>query len=204
MASPKLIAVCGASGSGKTTVATGLLNALKADQACLLSLDHYYRDLGHLTPMVRNQQNFDIPESIEHSLLCQNLHALKQGATVQIPQYDFTTHTRCQETHEQRPTNYIILEGIFALSYPTVRHQLDLSIFVQCPEAICLERRIERDVSERGRSRESVLKQYNETVLPAFKAQIEPQVIYADMVVSGTAPTQDTIARIMQRLGAIR
>jgi len=199
---PKMIGITGASGSGKTTIARALYEALGPEQAILLSLDEYYNDLSEMAKEERDRQDFDHPSAIEHVLLCKNLYHLKQGETVLIPQYDFSTHTRKREPYALAPKPYLILEGIFALSYPTVREQLDVKVYVDCPESISLPRRIKRDVCERGRSKESVLKQYYATVLPAFKAHIEPQKAFADLQLLGTEDPQLGVDAILNRLNA--
>ena len=201
---PILIGITGASGSGKTTIARALLEELGADKATLLSLDEYYKDLSHLDADARNQTNFDEPAAIEHVLLCKNLYHLKQGETVPIPQYDFSTHTRKATPYALTLSRYLILEGIFTLTYPTVRDQLDLKVYVKCPEVICLNRRLKRDICERGRSEASVLQQYQTTVLPAFKTHIEPQKDFADLCLDGTDRPERGIEQILQTLENIQ
>ena len=197
---PRIIALSGASGSGKTTIARALAASFELDQSYILSLDHFYRDLSHLAPQERAQQDFDHPDSIEHSALHHVLSCLKEGKSAQIPQYDFEVHTRKKETLEIAPHPLIIVEGIFALSYPEIRGLLDLKVFVTCPDSVYLPRRIQRDMQERGRTRACILDQYYKTVLPAFKTHIEPQAGYADFTTDGTQAVEVSVETIRRSL----
>jgi uridine kinase len=195
-----VIGISGASGSGKTSIATALADKLGRERSHLLSLDAFYHDLSHLSSENRDKKNFDHPDAIDHQALNDCLNSLLNGESTTIPLYDFSIHCRKKQTTVLEPKKYIILEGIFALSYPDVRERLTLKLFVSCPEAVYLARRIQRDITERGRTRESVIAQCEETVLPAFHAYIEPQSEHADVVLDGTKLVSESIEAILQAL----
>lgn len=195
-----LIGISGASGSGKTTIANTLAESFGSERSYILSLDHFYRDLSHMSLQQRDLKNFDQPQAINEVALLETLLKLKSGQATEIPQYDFATHTVRPETRIIEPKPIIIIEGIFALSFPDVRKLLTFSAFVTCPEDIYLSRRIERDTRERGRSKESVIQQCKATVLPAYKLHIEPQAQFADIQVDGTEPAERSAERIKEVL----
>ena len=179
--SPTIIAIAGPSGSGKSTLARGLADLLGADQCQCIALDHYYRDLRHLSAEARAQCDFDHPEAWESELLIAQITALKQGRPIALPQYDFTVHARTARTRTITPTRYVILEGLFALCYPALNALIDLPLFVDIDDTIALERRIQRDVVERGRTPESVIQQFQTTVQPATQKHIRPSAIAATL-----------------------
>jgi uridine kinase len=177
-----LIGIAGASGSGKSYLAERVANALRAP---VLSLDSYYRDLAHLPLAERATQNFDHPDALDWSLLLQHLGLLAIGQGACVPTYDFETHTRTAQVAALVPTPYLVLEGIHALYHPAVRELLTLQVFVDLPAEVCLERRLERDVRDRGRTPESVHEQYERTVLPMYHEFVLPCRAYADVSVPG-------------------
>jgi uridine kinase len=198
-AHPRLIAIAGASGSGKTYLASHIAEALGAP---VLSLDAYYLDLGHLTLEERAQWNFDHPDALDWPLLRAQLTALVAGAAVDVPTYDFSTHTRAVQTRRLEPAEYLVIEGIFALHDEAVRALLTLGIFVDYRDSGCLDRRMARDVAERGRTPSCVLAQYTKTVRPMFLEFIEPTRAFADLVIRGDSPVEASLGRVEAALAA--
>ena len=174
----------GASGSGKTTFCKELIK--QCDEEILyISQDSYYKDLTQLSPSERAVQNFDHPDSLDFDLLEQHLLKLKNGEIINQPIYDFSTHARLESTNEVHALKNILVEGTLILSQENIRSLCDLSIYVENDEASNLERRILRDIKERGRTRESVLKQYQATVKPMFDLFIVPSKLFADRIIPG-------------------
>jgi uridine kinase len=188
LASPYLIGISGPSGAGKTELARRLAAMLPAK---ILSVDSYYRDLAGVPLEQRAGTNFDSPDSIDHDLLALHLALIAAGRGVAIPVYDFTTHTRSPRTHHLHPREFVIVEGLFALYWSDIRERFGTKVFVVTEDQVCFERRLRRDVRERGRSEESVLLQYETTVRPMAARYVLPTRAYADIVASGT----DALAR---------
>jgi uridine kinase len=180
---PLLVGVAGGSGSGKTTVVERLIEALAPEPVSRIQHDAYYRDYAHLSEAERSAINFDHPDALESDLLVEHLDALCEGRLVRVPVYDFTTHTRLEEIHEVRPTRVVLVDGILVLAEPEVRRRLDLAIFVDTAADVRLQRRIERDLVERGRTSESVLRQHENTVHPMHLEFVEPSKGYADLII---------------------
>jgi uridine kinase len=179
---PYFIGVAGPSCAGKSYLAKHVAEKL---DAALLHLDSYYRELDHLSPDERRHYNFDAPEALDSELLLRQARQLHGGESIARPVYDFTTHTRTRKTVELAPRPFVIVEGLFALYWESLRALLGTKVFVDLGENICLERRIERDMRERGRTRESVLEQYQSTVVPMARQFVYPAREYADIVVTG-------------------
>jgi len=190
-----LIGIAGPSGAGKSYLAKHLKSELKAE---VLGLDRYYRDLSHLPLEQRARMNFDAPEALEHELLIAQVAQLRTRETVQLPVYDFTTHTRVAETQTLPPSEIIIVEGLFTLHWPGLRELLGTKVYVDLHDELCLERRKARDIRERGRTAESVLEQYEKTVAPMAQRYVRPTVAHADVVVSGTEHIEDGVARVVE------
>lgn len=182
-----VIAIAGASASGKSLIASTIYKELKnelgEDDIGIISEDSYYRDQTHLAMEERIKTNYDHPSSMDHALLVSHLKALKQGQAVDIPEYDYAEHNRKTTCTHFKPKKIIILEGILLLTDEQIRNELDMSIFVDAPLDICFIRRLQRDMQERGRSMESVITQYRETVRPMFLQFVQPSKQYADIVV---------------------
>lgn len=182
-----VIAIAGASASGKSLIASTIYKELKSElgqnDIGIISEDAYYRDQTHLAMEERIKTNYDHPNSMDHALLVSHLKALKQGQAVDIPEYDYTEHNRKQSVTHFSPKKVIIVEGILLLTDEKIRQELDMSIFVDAPLDICFIRRLQRDMQERGRSLESVITQYNATVRPMFLQFVQPSKQYADIVV---------------------
>jgi len=178
-----LIGIAGASGSGKTLVSNTLYELLGSEKVVNLEEDSYYKDLSHLPFEERVKFNFDHPDAFDHDLLIRHLSLLLQGQTIEQPVYDFTTHSRRKETRKVGPHEIVILEGILLLAIPEIRKLMDIKIFIDTPPDICFIRRLKRDIDERGRSVDSVIKQYEETVRPMYLQFVEPSKRYADIII---------------------
>ena len=179
---PYLIGIAGPSGAGKSYLSSHIGKEL---DAVLLHLDSYYHDLAHLSLVQRAHQNFDSPDSLDVQLFTEHVRQLSKGQAIEKPLYDFTIHSRKKETERLEPREFIIVEGILSLYWEDVRKLIQTKVYVDLGEEICLERRIQRDICERGRTRESVLEQYRTTVLPSAKQYVYPTREYADIVVTG-------------------
>jgi uridine kinase len=201
-----MIGVSGGSGSGKTTFCRELVARLGTDNVLHLRQDSYYRDLSGLTPVERDNVNFDHPQALEFNLLCEHLKLLKEGSSIEVPEYDFATHTRSPVAQLSDAKPIVVIEGILIFSQAQILEQLHYSVFVDAPEEVRLSRRISRDIAERGRTRESVEKQFFTTVAPMHDLFVEPSKSKSAQVISGEQPfTQtidDLIARLLKHLGA--
>ena len=198
LARPVVVGIAGCSGSGKTTLAVELARELGGTH---FPLDHYYRDLAHLPPEERMQQNFDDPEMIEVPLLAVQVADLARGKSIERPVYDFSTHTRvpgCTET--MRAGAFLFVEGLFALYYTALLPLYHLRIYIDAPDGICFERRLKRDIEQRGRTPESVRMQYEATVRPASEAYVRPSAAHADLVVDGTGALDWKVERVLAEL----
>lgn len=182
-----VIAIAGASASGKSLIASTIYKELRAnlgeDDIGIISEDAYYRDQSHLTMEERIKTNYDHPNSMDHALLLQQLQTLKKGRAVDIPEYDYAVHNRKSSVTHFKPKKIIILEGILLLTNEKIRQEIDVSIFVDAPLDICFIRRLQRDIEERGRTMDSVITQYRETVRPMFLQFVQPSKQYADIIV---------------------
>ena len=193
----KLILVAGPSSSGKSTLARALCQEIGADRACLLSLDHYYRDLRHLSARERALIDFDHPDAWESEKLIKDMGQLLEGNPVEMPEYDFTTHLRMEEKQPISPCPFIIAEGLFALCYAKLNALASLKIFVDIDDAVALQRRLERDTRERGRSPESIARQFNKTVRAANRIHIRPSAEVADIKLDGPSPVAANLNSIL-------
>lgn len=183
MSEPFMVAISGGSGSGKTTFVNYLTKKLSVHRPLIIPMDHYYRDLSHLSPAERSEVNFDHPETIERELLHEHISLLRAGLPVDKPIYDFSTHTRKKETESIKPAPIIILDGIFSLCYSELYRLLDLKLFINVDADIRVVRRIRRDMAERGRSFESCAEQYLGSVKEMHKKYIEPSQQFADFII---------------------
>jgi uridine kinase len=190
-----LIGIAGPSGAGKSFLAQHLKVALDAE---VLVLDRYYRDLSHLPLEQRARMNFDAPEALEHELLIDHVARLRNGEAVRLPVYDFTTHTRNAKTEVLRPSKVMIVEGLFTLHWPGLREHLGTKVYVDLNDGVCLARRKQRDVRERGRTPESVVEQYKKTVTPMARRYVHPTRTYADVVVNGMKPVEEAVTLVLQ------
>jgi len=180
---PLLIGVAGGTGAGKTTISRAILDHVGADHIAYIQHDAYYRDLSHLPLEERQRSNFDHPDALEDSLLLEHLQRLLAGEPVAVPVYDFTHYVRLPQTRTVAPQPVILLEGILIFVNRDLREMMDIRIYVDTDADIRLIRRLRRDISERGRSLESVIDQYLETVRPMHLEFVEPSKRYADVIV---------------------
>lgn len=180
---PIVIGVTGASGSGKSSVSQNLLEIFSELSVLVLQQDYYYKDQSHLPFEERLKTNYDHPFAFDNDLFIEHLQSLIMGKTIEKPVYDFAQHTRSQATILQASRDVIIVEGILILEDKRVRDLLDIKLYVDTDADICLARRIQRDITERGRTIESVIDQYTSVVKPMFHQFIEPTKRYADVII---------------------
>lgn len=180
---PIIIGIAGPSASGKSLLAKTIVDELGSSQVTIISEDAYYKDRPYLSYEERCKINYDHPDAFDHDLLCEHLHSLQNGQGVNIPTYDFSTHLRAPETRYVGQHQIIVVEGILLFAEPKLREMFDMSIFVDAPLDICLIRRLERDLNERGRELNSIIAQYQETVRPMYLQFIEPSKKHADIIV---------------------
>ncbi|MDQ5884265.1 MAG: uridine kinase [Pseudomonadota bacterium] len=178
-----ILGIAGPSASGKSLLANTIVNELGSDQVVVISEDAYYKDNSHLSMNEREKINYDHPDAFDHELLCQHLSDLSQGKSIEVPIYSYSKHIRLQETKTIGAHRIIVLEGILLFTESKLRELMDIRIFMSTPLDICLSRRLMRDVVERQRSFESVLRQYETTVRPMYLQFIEPSSRYADIIV---------------------
>ena len=192
-----LIGIAGPSGAGKSYLAQHLAERLHAP---VLDLDRYYRDLSHLPLEERAQTNFDEPAALDHDLFLAQVSDLGNGQAIHVPVYDFSLHTRTSETQLFHPAKFVIIEGLFTLLWPELRHFLGTGVYVDITDDICFERRLERDVRERGRTPESVVEQFRTTVAPMAERYVRPTRVHADVVVFGAIPIGDEVERVLEHV----
>lgn len=178
-----VIGIAGGTGSGKTTVVRKIQKHFPKGEVSILSHDSYYFDSGHLGLEERRKRNFDHPDSIEFDLMVSHVKKLKAGKTINEPVYSFISCTRAKETKIVTPKEVLIIEGILCLSNKNLRDLMDIKVFVDCDSDIRLTRVIQRDMNERGRNVEQVLKRYKETVRPSHIQFIEPTKRFADIII---------------------
>lgn len=195
---PVIICIAGCSGSGKTSLAHELAREL---EGTYFYLDHYYRDLGHLSHEERCRENFDHPDALESELLVAHVRQLASGHTIAQPQYDFATHTRVADKSVLvYEPHFLLVDGILALHYEALRQLYHLSVYVDTPDEICYQRRLKRDVAERGRTPEAVAKHYAETVRPMAERFVRPSAQYADLIVDGTSSFDWSVEQVLGTL----
>ena len=170
----RLFGICGGSGAGKTTLAIQLIQRLGDERVSALAFDAYYRDLSHITMEERKQVNYDHPDSLDNELFAAHLTELRAGRSVDVPEYDFSTHTRTGGATRVEARDVVIVEGILLFSFPGIHDLLDHAVFIDVPERIRLERRIRRDVAERGRDADDVRRQFAEFVAPMHDEHVQP------------------------------
>ena len=178
-----IIGISGGTGSGKTTVANRILESVKASEVVFIQQDSYYRNLKDLPLDYRHVANFDHPDALDNDLLANHIRKLRAGEAVELPIYDFRTHTRANETRPVEPRPIVIVEGILIFADPRLLEQMDIKVFVDTPDDIRFIRRLRRDIDERGRTVESVIEQYVGTVRPMHMQFVEPSKRYADVII---------------------
>jgi uridine kinase len=195
-----VVGIAGGSGSGKTTLAEALARALGEQAAVLIPHDAYYRDLSHLTLAERAQVNFDEPAALDNDRLVADLAALRAGQPISRPSYDFGSHSRRRDGVRVDPHPVVIVEGILVLAVEALRRVFALSVFVETSANTCLERRIVRDLAERGRSRDSVVAQYLHTTRPMHERYVAPSARWAQWTVSGEDDVAVAVALLAPRV----
>ncbi|MEO3945515.1 uridine kinase [Gorillibacterium sp. CAU 1737] len=195
-----IIGIAGGTGSGKTTVARSIIERLGEDNVALISQDNYYNDGSALTFEERTHINYDHPDSFDNTLLIQQLLELRAGVPIDMPTYDFTTHTRSSRTERIEDRPVIILEGMHVLVDKELRDMLDIKIFVDTESDVRILRRILRDINERGRTLESVHEQYMHSVKPMHDAFVEPSKKYSDIIIPEGGENEIGISFITARI----
>lgn len=192
-----IIAIAGPSCAGKTELSRRLAQELSCP---VLVLDSYYRDLSGLTPAQRAKVNFDEPSALDDQILIHQVRALSKGDTVPQPVYDFATHTRTPKTESFAASEFLIVEGLFALYWPELRDLAGTKVFVNAPDGVCLRRRLMRDVVERGRTAESVITQFEQTVQPMANLYVRPTAKYADLRLSGEQAISESVDSVLRHV----
>lgn len=182
-ATPLVIGIAGGTGSGKTTVANVILERVGAKHIAYLPHDAYYMDIRNLPSAQRAMINFDHPNSLDTDLMIKHVQQLKDGQSIELPVYDFKTHSRTSQTIQIQPQQVILVEGILIFVDASLRKLCDVKIFVDTDADIRFIRRLQRDIEERGRTTSSVVKQYLETVRPMHLEFVEPSKRYADVII---------------------
>ena len=192
---PFVIGVAGGSGSGKSTVTRQVLASIGPEMAAVVMQDDYYLDQSHLSPNERHKTNYDHPDAFDWPLMMQHVQALRRGEAIEMPEYDFALHNRSRKTIPVKPAPVIVIEGLFALYDAELRKMMSLKIFVDTAPDVRFIRRLQRDIAERGRSTESVISQYLNTVRPMHKQFIEPTKREADVILphGANGPAVDII-----------
>ncbi len=200
---PVLIGVAGGSGSGKTTVSRVILESVGTDRIAYIQHDAYYRDRSELSPAERARVNYDHPDSLETDLMVTQLKQLREGHAIELPVYDFAQHVRAWETRHVEPRPVILVEGILIFVDRALREMFDIKIFVDTDPDVRLIRRLSRDIAERGRTVESVLAQYQETVRPMHLEFVEPSKRYAHIIIPEGGFNQIAIDMVIARINAM-
>jgi len=180
---PVTIAVAGGTGSGKTTISNAILDRVGSDHIACIPHDAYYKDLDEIPLLDRNIANFDHPDALDTPLMRDHIAALQRWETVRIPEYDFIEYRRLEQTQIVEPQPVILIEGILILAEPDLRPLFDVKIFVDTDADLRFIRRLKRDISQRGRTPESVINQYMATVRPMHMEFVEPSKRYADVII---------------------
>ncbi|MFO0723040.1 MAG: uridine kinase [Myxococcota bacterium] len=199
MAASLILGIAGGTGSGKTTIARAIIDAL-GPLAVLVDHDAYYIDQAQLPFEERTRTNYDHPDALETELLIRHLRLLRQGTAIEKPIYDYAQHVRAKETTRIEPVPVVVVEGILTLAIPALRDELDLKVFVDTDADIRLMRRIRRDIEQRGRSFASVRAQYYETVRPMHQAFVEPSKRFANVIIPEGGENRIAIEVIVGRV----
>ena len=206
MEGPLLIGIAGGSASGKSLVTSTLIENLGSREVVMIEQDSYYKDFAGLPVEERAKLNFDHPDAFDRELLLDHMEALLRGQPIEKPVYDFTRHTRLTQTVRVEGHRVIVLEGILVLEDPALRKLMDIKVFIDTDADVRLIRRIRRDTMERGRSLESILGQYEESVRPMHLQFIEPSKRYADIIIPegghNRVALETLIARVRTLLGS--
>ena len=203
MMKPIIIGVAGGSGSGKTTVVQQIARSFSSEQVMVIQHDFYYRDQGHLSLKERASLNYDHPDVLETGLLVYHLQELTAGRPVEIPIYNFATHSRENATKTVYPRKVVIVEGILILVDEALRDMMDIKVFVDTDADIRFIRRLNRDVAERERTVQSVIQQYLDTVKPMHEEFVEPSKRYAHIIIPEGGYNQVAVDMLMTKISSI-
>jgi uridine kinase len=195
---PHIIGIAGPSSSGKTELAQQLV--LRLPGTSIVSLDSYYRGMEEIPLAARKRVNFDHPDSLEWPLLQQHLKAMAAGLLFDEPVYSFADYARTADTKRIVPSKFVIVEGLFVFHWPELRALLDTKVYVETDASVCFNRRLLRDVQERGRTPKSVCEQYERTVRPSAEWFVIPSRKFADLVVSGEEPLENSTTAVIHAL----
>jgi uridine kinase len=196
---PKIIGIAGPSSSGKTELARQLVRALPG--TAIVSLDSYYRSMDEIPLAERKHVNWDHPDALDWELLHEHLQAMAAGRAFEEPIYSFADYARTTKTRRIEPSEFVIVEGLFVLYWPELRSMIDTRVYVQTAPEVCFQRRLMRDVAERGRTPESVREQYERTVQPGAEWFVYPTAKYAGLIVSGEEPLARSTSMVLRKLG---
>ncbi len=198
-----IIGICGGTGSGKTTITRRIIEALSEANVVVLQQDNYYRDMPELPFEERVRQNYDHPASMDTPLLVEHLRRLRGGDAIERPTYDFANYRRIEETVRIAPRSAIIVEGILIFENRALRDLMDIKIFVDTDADLRFLRRLVRDISERGRTMESVVEQYLTTVRPMHMEFVEPSKRYADVIIPEGGHNEVGIDLVIQKIRSL-
>ena len=200
---PLVIGIAGGTGSGKTTIADVVLGRIGAEHIAFLPHDAYYRDLKDLPMAQREAVNFDHPDSLDTDLLIEHIEQLKNWTPINVPVYDFTRHARTDDTSVVEPHPVILVEGILVFAEPRLVDIFDVKIYVDTPADIRFIRRLQRDIQERGRSMDSVIKQYETTVRPMHEEFVETSKRFADVIIPEGGLNTVAMDMVVARISAL-
>lgn|SRR3989338_8774867 len=203
LTTPLILGVAGGTGSGKTTVANAILRRVGAHRIAYIPHDAYYRNLTDLPLAAHGLRNWDHPDALETDLMIQHVAALKSGQAVNLPVYDFTTHTRTTRERRIEPQPVVVVEGILIFADARLRTLFDVKIFVDTDPDLRFIRRLQRDIAERGRTAESVIQQYLDTVRPMHLEFVEPTKRYADVIIPEGGLNEVALDMVVARVEAL-
>jgi len=195
-----IIGIYGGTGSGKTTIVNMIASHFSSNDIEIISQDSYYKDNSDISYEDRCKLNFDHPDAIDFNLLHKHIKNLRKGETVEQPIYDFKIHNRLKKTIQIKPKKILILEGILIMCHAEIRSIFDLKIYINANSKTRMERRIKRDIAERGRSRDEVLKRYIETLKPMHEKFIEPTKIYANYIIENQFNNKLNIDELLEKM----
>ncbi len=203
MSTPLVIGIAGGSGSGKTTIVDRLLQCAFGSQIALLCQDAYYLNADKMPEEIRQNQNWDHPDSLDNHLFLQHIDDLLGGKEVHQPIYDFATHSRTEQTVAISPRPILLLEGILLLAIPEIRARIHLGVFVDTPPDLRFVRRLIRDINERGRTIESVSNQYQKTVRPMHEQFVQPSQAFAHIIIPWVSHNKPAVETLVARIAAV-
>lgn len=203
MSKPLVIGIAGGTASGKTTIAQELIEHFKDKSICIIREDDYYKDQSNITFEERKKTNYDHPFAFDHDLMCKQIDDLLSGNSIEKPIYDFTVHNRSKDIEIIKPSDVIIVEGLFVLEEKEIRKRLDIKLFVDTPADVRLSRRLLRDIEERGRQLNNVIDQYLKTVRVMHEEFIEPSKKYADVIIPEGGSNDVGVDLIITKINSI-